>query len=222
MVNILCCTPLIDSDWCYDAYKKYIKEGSKVTVIPFSFEDSKVKSAEDFSALYDIDSGKYAEDFISHMARYGIGKKDVTIVDYFKDNHDTAVSKIQTADIIYFTGGLPDRMYDRILEFGIEDAIKAHKGVVMGFSAGAMVQMGDYHITPDEDYPEYCYRRGLGFVTDFDIEVHFERNELQLNCIKRAIAEKGKNIYAIYNDGALLIDEDGRITELGRTDFFGA
>ena len=40
---------------------------------------------------------------------------------------------------IYFTGGLPDRLMDRIKEFELYDIVMDHNEIVMGYSAGALV-----------------------------------------------------------------------------------
>ena len=51
---------------------------------------------------------------------------------YFTDTKETAAQKIKKADIIYFLGGLPDRMMDRIKEFDLYDILMQHDGILMG------------------------------------------------------------------------------------------
>ncbi len=55
----------------------------------------------------------------------------------------------------------------------------------IGSSAGAMIQIAKYHITPDEDYNTFTYNKGLNLIKDFDIEVHYEGTEVQNKYIKR-------------------------------------
>jgi len=78
-------------------------------------------------------------------------------------------------------------------------------GIVIGYSAGAMIQLSEYHITPDKDYPTFIYYKGVGLINEFGIEVHFEKTEIQKASIKRYIAEKRKPVYAIGDNGALIV-----------------
>ena len=58
------------------------------------------------------------------------------------------------------TGGAPDLMMKRIKEKKLKKLIKNYKGIMIGYSAGAMIQLDSYHISPDEDYPEiFCIRQ---------------------------------------------------------------
>ncbi|MDE6054089.1 MAG: peptidase S51, partial [Lachnospiraceae bacterium] len=98
-------------------------------------------------------------------------------------------------------------MVERIADYGIMEALKTYKGVVMGFSADAMVQLEEYHVTPDEDYPAYCECKGLGYVKQMDIEVHFVKSEVQLQGIDKAIWSFGHKVYAIAEDGLLLVQD---------------
>ncbi|EPZ54469.1 peptidase S51 family protein [[Clostridium] sordellii ATCC 9714] len=72
-------------------------------------------------------------------------------------------------------------MMDRLKEFKIIEDIENYKGIVMGSSAGAMVQVAQYHITPDKDYDTFSYNEGLNMITDFDIEVHYKKHLFRKN-----------------------------------------
>ena len=97
-------------------------------------------------------------------------------------------------------------MYDRLVEFDLIETIKEHKGVVIGCSAGAMVQLSEYHITPDDDYAEFSYYSGIGLLNGLDIEVHFEETAEQIECAGKALKEKNKPIYLMYHNGAVIVD----------------
>ena len=141
-------------------------------------------------------------------------EQNIAFLDYFDKAAARAVIQIAESDVIYFTGGLPDRMMERIADYGIMEALKAFNGVVMGFSAGAMVQLEEYHITPDEDYPAYCECRGLGYVGQMDVEVHFAGSEAQMDGIDRSLHSLGHKVYAIAEDGLLLV-QDGAVRCIG-------
>jgi len=90
-----------------------------------------------------------------------------------------------------------------------------HKGIVMGYSAGAVIQLAEYHLSPDDDYPEFNYYEGLPYLQNFYMEVHYEGTSIQNEAIQRVLAERGKTVYATtIHTGAILVD-NGDIKLLG-------
>ena len=215
MINILLEGYDMDAPWLYDELKRYIRPDHSVAVVAFSFRDSQAKSLSDWNALYDKDLGKYYNGIVGGFAAYGIPEEHIAFVNYFADTKETAAQKIKQADIVYFPGGLPDRMMDRIKEFDLYDALMQHKGIVMGFSAGAVIQLAEYHLSPDDDYPEFRYYEGLPYLRDFYVEVHYEGTAVQEEAIQRVLAERGKTVYATTDQvGAILVD-NGNVKLLG-------
>lgn len=114
MINILLEGFDIDAPWIYDELKNYIKPNHSVAIVAFSFRDSRVKSLSDWDALYGKVNSKYYDGIVGGLTSYGIPANKITFINYFTDTKESAIQKIQAADIIYFLGGLPDRMMDRI------------------------------------------------------------------------------------------------------------
>ena len=215
MVNILLEGYEIDAPWLYEELKKYIKPIHKVTVVAFSFRDSRVKSLADWNILYSKEDGRFYGGIVNGFTAYGISEENISFVNYFADTKESAKQKIETADIIYFLGGLPDRMMDRIKEFDLQDILMKHQGIVMGYSAGAVIQLAEYHLSPDDDYPEFGYYEGLPYLKDFYLEVHYEKTASQKAAIEKVIAERQKPVYATsLLKGAILVD-NGSIRLLG-------
>ena len=215
MVNILLEGYEIDAPWLYQELKKYIKPIHKVAVVAFSFRDSRVKSLADWNVLYSKENGRFYGGIVGGFTAYGIHEENISFVNYFADTKESAKQKIETADIIYFLGGLPDRMMDRIKEFDLQDILMKHQGIVMGYSAGAVIQLAEYHLSPDDDYPEFGYYEGLPYLKDFYLEVHYEKTASQKAAIEKVIAERQKPVYATsLLKGAILVD-NGSIRLLG-------
>lgn len=215
MINILLEGYDIGAFWLYDELKKYIKPTYSVAVVAFSFRDNDVTSITDWNLLYGKENGKFYAEITDGFASYGIPEKNILFVNYFADTKESAVKKIEKADIVYFPGGLPDRMMDRIKEFELYDTLMKHDGIVMGYSAGAVIQLSEYHLSPDEDYSEFQYYNGLPYLNDFYVEVHYEGTDIQNDAIRRVIAERGKTVYATaLGSGAILVD-NGNIKLIG-------
>ncbi|MBR5701807.1 MAG: Type 1 glutamine amidotransferase-like domain-containing protein [Oscillospiraceae bacterium] len=220
MVNILLEGYDIDAPWLYGELNPHIRPSDRVAVVAFSFRDTRVKTAEDWDRLYSKESGMYYGGITGGFAAYGIPESQISFLDYFRDTKEAAAEKVENADILYFLGGLPDRMLDRIEEFALTEPLLWHRGVVMGYSAGAVIQLAEYHLSPDEDYPEFAYYRGLPYLKDFYLEVHYEGTEVQNASIRRVLAERGKPVYATALRAGALIAEDGRVKPLGKVKVF--
>ena len=221
MVNILLEGYNISEPWLYEELKNYIKPYMKVAVLALAFRDNKVKSNSDWLDLYGRSAGKYYSGIVGGFTAYGIDEDNITFINYFTDTKDTAAQKIKSADIVYFLGGLPDRMMDRIKELNLYDTLLNHSGIIMGYSAGALIQLSEYHITPDDDYKAFNYYEGIPYISDFFLEVHFENSREQYFSIKRLQKEKDKPIFATrLGRGAIVVDGD-EIKTLGDVKFFG-
>ena len=78
-----------------------------------------------------------------------------------------------------------------------------------------------YHLSPDDDYPEFKYYEGLPYLNDFYLEVHYEGTSEQDESIQRVLAERGKTVYATaVRSGAILVD-NGNLKLLGDVKVFG-
>lgn len=210
-MNVLLSSYDFHEKWAQEIMEPLLNEKMKVAVIPFSFDKKEIKTIEDYDFHYGS-HGKHIPYILRPFHYYGI--KDIQFVDYFRDDLSTAQKKVLAADIIFLTGGLPDQYLKRLQEFKLDSIIKASNALIIGASAGAMIQFDNYHITPDDDYFAYQYQNGLGLVRGFEIEVHYCHSPIQDESIARVIEEKGLPTYTVANDGGLLVDK-GRIKTFG-------
>lgn len=220
MTNILLEGFDIDAPWLYRELKNYIKPDYTVAVVAFSFRDNKTRCLADWNELYGKGSGKYYDGTVGGLAAYGISEDNITFVNYFSDTKESAAQKIQDADVVYFPGGLPDRMMDRIIEFDLYDILLNHNGIIMGYSAGAVIQLAEYHLSPDKDYKEFSFYKGIPYLHDFYLEVHYENTEVQNASIQKVIKERGKTVYAALSGKGTIIVQDGAIKLLGEVRSF--
>ncbi len=220
MVNVLLESYNLTEPFLYDALKPCIKPHHRVAIVAFSFLPSQATTLEQWLTMYGREEGIFYHWLVDPLMGFGIPEENITVVNYFADSKELARKKVENADILYFTGGLPDAMMDRLAEFELLDVLQSFDGLVLGCSAGAMIQLQEYHITPDWDYPEFGYYNGLPWLQDFYVEVHYEETQLQKECIHRVLRERGKPVYATFHDRGALMIENGKITRLGETELF--
>lgn len=217
--HILMNTSMIDEKWCSHALRPYLHPEDEVCVLAFSFFDD-TKNLEDWNRQYKRGQGIWYKTNTDVFFPFGLKESQVHWVNYFTDSPEKIRRTIQNSSILMLTGGAPDLMMKRIREFRLQKTLRAFQGVVIGYSAGAMVQLGDYHITPDEDYPDFSWQKGIGWLKDFDVEVHFHHSRIQKKGMNRAFGEKGLPIYAIEEQGGMIVDEQGKKSFFGKVECF--
>ena len=216
-VHVLLNTSMIDEKWIYMNLKNYIHKYDRVCVLPFSFfEDT--KNVDDWNRQYAPGKGIWYRSNQDVFYKYGIRKENIVWVNYFEDSIETMRMKVLNSSVVLLTGGAPDLMMKRIKEKKLKKILKNYKGVMIGYSAGAMIQFDQYHISPDEEYPEFSYQQGLGCLSGFDVEVHFRTSRSQMKSIEKVQLEKKIPLYGIYEDGAIVVSDC--LTCFGHVDFF--
>ena len=216
MINILFDCPNIDD--FYDDLKQYFNEKTRVCVIAFSYYDDWVYDAESWEKVYGRGLGNCYFETIDSFKPFGVKEENISFVNYFTDTEESAKEKIKSANVLYFTGGLPDRMMDRIKDFNLEESILSHDGIIMGYSAGAVIQLQEYHLYPDGDYTDFGYYKGLPMLSDFYLEVHYRGLDIQDESVKKCLSERSKKIYVTHDHGGGIVVENGEIRIVGRVD----
>lgn len=201
-----------------DALGPYFSADTRVAVVAFSFYDDYVRDAASWERVYGAPDGRDYRETVDAFSALGVKEENVTFINYFKDTPQSAASIIRRADAVYFTGGLPDRMMDRIREFSLEEVLLAHRGIVAGYSAGAVIQLAQYHLSPDADYPAFGYYEGLPYLSGFSLEVHYEEKPCQKESVRRVLAERQIPVYVLHTAKGGLLVEDGRIRRIGKVD----
>ncbi len=213
MVNILMSNMSLDKKWCRMELRDYIKPDSRVAVFGFQFYEEELLSAEHWDEFYDKKTGAFYDYLIEPLAFFGVGAKSVKWINYFRDTPASALRKIKNSDVLIFTDGIPERMLEIIDGLELREAIKSYKGVIIGFGYGAVIQLSDYQLEPCS-FREFGYLQGLGLVDGIGIEIHFESFDFENMSIRKFIEEKQKPLYAITDDGAVVVD-GGEISTLG-------
>ncbi len=209
--NVLLNTYAFHEPWAQSALTGILHPTMRVTVVAFSFN----AGMDEMQAA----SEGHRRDLLPAFAAYGIPQAQIELVNWFRDTPETARKKIRNSDVLFFTGGWPDHMMYRLHRWGLVELIESFDGIVMGCSAGAMVQVQDYHITPDADYSDFGYYHGMKMLDRFDIEVHYKETELQHRSIHRVLREKKRPVIAVYNDGGVIVRGD-QISTMGRVRLF--
>lgn len=206
-----------DGDWAKPHLKKLFESLPHVLILPLAYRESQATDNQSFLSIYGKGGEKY-DKILRPFLSYGYCEEDIVWLNPYDDS-DRLV-QISEAELLFFTGGMPEKAIARLGQLGLTEAVRRFEGVVVGASAGAMLQLDTYHITPDEDYDSYGIWHGLGLVRGLDLEVHYLDAPLQNSCAQRAHRELGLPVYKMWHEGGLLI-ENGAVTVMGNVEIVG-
>lgn len=204
MVNILLNISNFDEPWAYESMARYLHPDTKVLILPLSYDEGWITDREEWHERYGRGHEHY-EEIVRPFRAFGIPDERIRWINYYEDDPISAAAKIAEADVLFFTGGLPDWMMQRLYDLDIQQAVRDFRGVIMGTSAGALIQLQEFHLTRDADY-QFQYQYGLGLLEGFDIDVHYEENADHLYAIIRSLEDKGLPVVCYPNRGGLIVD----------------
>lgn len=139
MTNILMSLFLEKEEWS-SALEEYLA-GKKVFILAFSFAAEYIHSSEEWIQAYGQPEGEYYRPMLKALTSYGVREEEISWGNYFEDSSRALQAKINEAEVLFLPGGAPDEFFDRLKEKNLIDAIQQFKGTIIGFSAGAMVQI---------------------------------------------------------------------------------
>lgn len=204
----------INAPFAMNEVKKYLKPNMKVAIIGFSFFGN--LTSKEYFDIYGPNN-EYQDKLKNNFSDYGI--KELNWVYYYGQSLEESLKIINESDILYFPGGAPDLMFARIKERGLLDILKNFKGIVIGSSAGAMIQLETFHISKDNEYFKFSLNEGLGYIQNFFIEVHYRRKRVQKSSLRKMRRKFKKPIYTIPDNGMIIVNNKNVIT-LGEAKLF--
>ena len=205
------CTYILKStsDLNHPALKNQLHSGDHVCILALSFE-ADVKNQADWDRLYQKQKGMEYEEHIRCFRKFGIQEDQIEWVAYFSDSKEEIQAKIERSNVLMLTGGNPVLMMKRIKELRLKPFLKNYQGVMIGYSAGAMVLLDCYHM-------DDSFYAGIGCLSGFDIEVHYEGQKAEQQRMQKIREEKHINVYGITDQGGIQINE-GQMTFFGNVE----
>ena len=162
--------------------------------------------------------GRRYNKYVGSLLKLGLKEENITVLNcYDTENFENFKKIIDNSDILVITGGNPEMLYSKVTqETELLYNIKHYKGIIIGFSAGADLQLKRYFITAKNNYYKYfAFYDGFGVLNDpFYLDVHSKNNKKYLEKLQRVANEKNKPVYAIFDDGAMIYDRSSQELEL--------
>lgn len=206
MINILLNFSNFDESWAQESMQEILDPSLRVLILPLSYNEGWINDSEQWSHYYGRNR-KYYKKITDPFLHYGFSEEQISWVNYFEDDAETANRKVNDSDILFFTGGFPDWMMQRLEDLDLIDTIQSFDGIVMGASAGALIQLDQYHLSPDRDYA-FQYQNGMGLLHGFDMDVHYEESEDHIASIIRSLEDHGEPVLCVPDHAGAVIAGD--------------
>lgn len=198
-----------------DKLKTLFSVDDKVIVFPWAFPVE--MSEEEFSKVYFPKYGERHERDIRYLRELGIKDENVFIANCYKHSEIQLKEEIASSNIIVLPGGNPIMLTTKIIEYRLQDTLINYSNIIIGGSAGACIQFNKYFITEENNGPRgFQELEGLGLIdVDFMIDVHTNKHttgnnsmnrDKYINKLRQLSKYYHKDIYAISDDGAILVD----------------
>ena len=196
-------------DLVVERLKDFVKPDYKVAIFPLAFP-GEITSEEFEKEYFPIDGRRYNK-YYTELKKLGIRKENIRVCNPYKDTRNDLIEIIQNSDILLLPGGNPEMFFKKVLhDTELIYYIKYFKGIIIGESAGSELQLKRYFITAKNNYYKYfAFYDGFGVLDDpFYIDVHSINNKRYLEKLQEVADDKKKNVYAIFDDGALIYNRD--------------
>lgn len=205
MYNILC-SKIENLITINDKLKKIIDENSKVSILPWSF----ATELSDLDEFFKKGEKRY-DKYVNILKAIGIKEKNIKVLDCYKQSNDSIKKDINNSDVLLFTGGNPEMLYSKVVQSKeCLYEIKNYKGIIIGSSAGAVLQLKRYFITAKNNYyKSFAFYDGFGNIDDsFYLDVHTIKNKKYLEKLQKVANETGKKVYAMSDSGIIIYKRD--------------
>lgn len=188
---------------------KIINSNMNVVVIPWAFP-TELTYEKLNNEYFKVGEKKYNK-YINPLLKLGIKQENIIILNCYDKLSIPSFKKIiEESDILLLPGGNPEMMFEKVIhDTELLYEIKHYKGIIIGESAGACLQFKRYFITAKNNYYKYfAFYDGFGVINDlFYIDVHSSNNYKYLQSLKKISNKANKDVYAIFNDGAIIYNK---------------
>ena len=162
----------------------------------------------------------YSKMTIDHFRNAGIEFDNVNVLDD-RNSADECVEAVTSAPVVYLMGGRCLLQHQFLLNTGMAAALRAHNGVILGRSAGAINIAKMAFLAPNDhkdgikwrgdtiaDIPAMLYQ-GTGLL-DISVRPHYEKADPHLTDEVLIPFSHKIDIYAMNDDSAIVIKDGER------------
>ena len=192
-------------------------------------ENTRKRDAEEINQRAFNDAGKYPRVLVFSWARASFDRtypKSQLMFNYFRSLGSSTVNtvdysctfeeikeRISETDLIYFTGGVPTVLVERLKKSGIRNLLGNFEGIIVGRSAGALALCRKCIITCRKT-SEIKVVEGLGLV-NLTLKAHYKLCKDE----KLIVLSRTENFFALPKNSAIIYD-NGKLSFINNVYLF--
>lgn len=186
--------------------KAITKNIRTILVLPFTFPVE--KNLDEVSLDFFKPNGRHYEKYLGQLELLGIEKSKVKSINPYETNREEINNLLNVSDAIFIPGGNPEMFMTLAIRLNIVDLLTNYKGVIIGESAGSVLQFDFYPLTAQNNfYGTNSYYNGFNAIKmDFVLDVHTQDTDDYKDSLKKLSQMKDKNIISIYDGGYIIYD----------------
>ncbi len=192
---------------CHDFLTTKLNKESKIVILPWAFPTE--LNAISFEKEYFQEGKEKYNKYVNPLLKIGVKKENIFIANPYIIKKEELITKIKASNCLILPGGNPEMFFSKVIHsFDLLYTLKYYPGLIIGESAGACLHFHRYFITAKNNYYKYfAFYDGFGILNDdFYIDVHTSSNPKYIAKLKNISASTKKIVYALYNDGALIVN----------------
>ena len=97
----------------------------------------------------------------------------------------------------------------RLIASSLDKQLADYQGTIIAYSAGALLLLDQYFLSPNYYYTSFSIHSGLGILCkEIALEVHYDGSKDMNRYIWQGVETLCRSVYAIGNDGAISLNDD--------------
>ena len=197
-----------------DRLKEIILPHQKVAILPWAFPVE--LNSEKLLNEYFKEGEKRYHRYVDVLLSLGLKKEHIFVCDCYGDSSKIK-ELIHQCDVLVLPGGNPEMLFQKVVhDTELLYDLKYFPGIIIGESAGALLQFKRYFITAKNNFYKYfAYYDGFGIIDNsFYLDVHSCQNSLYVQRLRNVSKEKKCPLYALFDDGAMVYNRQTKNIEL--------
>lgn len=130
--------------------------------------------------------------------------------------------KLSDYSCIVFPGGDAELGIKRLVTSNLIRQLATYSGTVIAYSAGALLLLDNYFLSPNYYYKTFSIQQGLGILpANIALEVHYDFTDKMRSYVERAVNTLHCPVIAIGDSGAIKLNSfQGSIEPIGNVALF--
>lgn len=189
----------------------------KILVVPVCTMERYVSNQEEWNAYFSPE-GILSQKILAELGQVGAVSHNINFYNYISKD----AVRFSDYSCVILPGGDAPVGIQRLIAAGLDEQLKTYAGIIIGYSAGALLLFKRYFLSPNYYYKTFSICDGLGIISHkILIEVHFDRTSAMRDNIHYAIQQMGEPVIAIGNEGGIEFHPiTGSVDAVGDVEFY--